>query len=67
MSEDFDIRDYFAAKAMQSWITLYGENIQYEQASWRKESSIAYMAYRVADAMMERREELNEQTNQRNC
>jgi hypothetical protein len=44
--EGMSLRDYFAAKAMQTWMTEY-------QAS---DESVAEWAYRTADAMLAERE-----------
>jgi hypothetical protein len=41
-----DLRDYFAAKAMQK---LYGETLEMD-------SEVAKMSYEMADAMMKARE-----------
>ena len=46
-SEGMDLRDYFAAKAMQADLT------NYDGANWRR---VAVQAYQMADAMMEARE-----------
>jgi hypothetical protein len=51
-SEGMDLRDYFAAKAMQADLT------NYDGANWRR---VAVQAYQMADAMMEAREIRNEQ------
>jgi hypothetical protein len=48
------LRDYFAAKAMQGWLSTYADNINYSNVNT---SAIAYFAYQMADAMMEAREE----------
>jgi hypothetical protein len=57
-SEGMDLRDYFAAKAMQKreWIYYYGENETKE--SLKKDADACYA---IADAMMKAREN-NEQT-----
>ena len=45
-----DLRDYFAAKAMQGYLT--------SQSTWTKKRFVIYakIAYEMADAMMEARE-----------
>jgi hypothetical protein len=55
------LRDYFAAKAMQSFIQWHQQRVllqefKYEEASycWSDED-VAYKAYEMADAMMEAR------------
>jgi hypothetical protein len=48
------LRDYFAAKAMQGWLSTYADNINYSNVNT---PAIAYFAYQMADAMMEAREE----------
>jgi len=50
-SEGMDLRDYFAAKAMQADLT------NYDGANWRR---VAVQAYQMADAMMEAREIRND-------
>ena len=53
-----DLRDYFAAKAMQAIITndnLLKQASEYHDAG--SEASIAMLAYEQADAMMEARNE----------
>ena len=45
-----DLRDYFAAKAMQAIITRF----PHDQGGW-KEDYVAESAYFMADAMMEAR------------
>jgi hypothetical protein len=50
-SEGMDLRDYFAAKAMQADLT------NYDGANWRR---VAVQAYQMADAMMEAREKKDE-------
>jgi hypothetical protein len=47
-NEGMDLRDYFAAKAMQAWINEIG------RPNW--EATIAKYAYQQADAMMKARE-----------
>ena len=56
--EGMDLRDYFAAKAMQSLIgnNEYLDNIQkYRSEGESMFSSIPYTAYQIADGMMEKR------------
>ena len=45
-----DLRDYFAAKAMQAYLT--------NQSTWTKKRFVIYakIAYEMADAMMEARD-----------
>jgi hypothetical protein len=47
-SEGMELRDYFAAKAMQADLT------NYDGADWRR---VAVQAYQMADAMMKAREQ----------
>ena len=47
------LRDYFAAKAMQGWLSTYGADVP--QQSVRTEN-IAMLAYQIADAMLKERE-----------
>jgi len=49
-----DLRDYFAAKAMQADITNYEDNSKFGPDFWSTEN-IAKRAYNMADAMMEAR------------
>lgn len=46
-----DLKDYFAAKAMEGFINCYGDNIKYA-----KDELIATASYDLADAMMKARE-----------
>jgi hypothetical protein len=55
-SAGMDLRDYFAAKAMQADITNYEDNSKFGPDFWSCES-IAKRAYNMADAMMKAREE----------
>ena len=48
ISEGMDLRDYFAAKAMQYWLSNPIDNRQIEK--------LCEGAYQIADAMMEARE-----------
>jgi len=51
------LRDYFAAKAMQGFLS--NDNLLRESCKWHKdgsETSIAVLAYDQADAMMKARE-----------
>ena len=50
-SEGMDLRDYFAAKAMQADLT------NYDGANWKR---VAVQAYQMADAMMKAREQKDE-------
>jgi hypothetical protein len=52
------LRDYFAAKAMQGFLS--NDNLLRESCKWHKdgsETSIAVLAYDQADAMLKAREE----------
>ena len=49
--EGMDLRDYFAAKAMQAIITRF----PHDQGGW-KEDYVAQSAYYMADAMIEARD-----------
>jgi hypothetical protein len=49
--EGMDLRDYFAAKAMQADLT------NYDGANWKR---VAVQAYQMADAMMKAREQKDE-------
>ena len=46
------LRDYFAAKAMQGWLSTYPTDHAADEVS---EEAIAEFAYRMADAMMDAR------------
>ena len=48
------LRDYFAAKAMQGWLSTYGADVP--QQAVRAEN-IAMLAYEIADAMLKAREQ----------
>ena len=48
INEGMDLRDYFAAKAMQYWLSNPIDNRQIEK--------LCEGAYQIADAMMEARE-----------
>ena len=52
-----DLRDYFAAKAMQAMIVDPVINQTIEEEGVDHAGFTAYLAYKVADAMMEAREE----------
>ena len=52
--EGMTLRDYFAAKAMQGWLSTYGADVP--QQSVRAEN-IAMLAYEIADAMLKAREQ----------
>lgn len=45
------LRDYFAAKAMQAWLSTYGENDRHP-ATANNCAHVAEQAYQVADAML---------------
>jgi hypothetical protein len=49
------LRDYFAAKAMQSDISNATAKIEFEIGHWNLDA-IAIRAYKMADAMIEARE-----------
>lgn len=51
-SEGMDLRDYFAAKAMQEIISCEGD---FGDARYSSPFEIAVAAYHMADAMMEAR------------
>lgn len=51
-SDGMDLRDYFAAKAMEGFLNCYGDNIKYA-----KDELIATASYDLADAMMKAREQ----------
>lgn len=48
--DGMELRDYFAAKAMQGFMNCYGDNIKYT-----KDELIATASYDLADAMMKAR------------
>jgi hypothetical protein len=53
------LRDYFAAKAMQSWITVTVQRYVHKgelQIDMPSQNSIAKEAYEMADAMLKARE-----------
>jgi hypothetical protein len=50
-----DLRDYFAAKAMQNLIGINLSNLQ-EKYDLKKSEMIAVLAYSYADAMIKARE-----------
>ena len=58
-----DLRDYFAAKAMQAFVTLHEQALtkDREPCHWYKDGTSAEIvsehAYAVADAMMKAREQ----------
>jgi hypothetical protein len=52
MTEGLTMRDYFAAKAMQGWLSTYPTDHAADEVS---EETIAEFAYRMADAMMDAR------------
>ena len=51
--ETIDLRDYFAAKAMQGWITTYPNFAAVKDVNT---TGIANFAYEMADAMLKARE-----------
>ena len=53
--DGMDLRDYFAAKAMQELIHVYVNNSTIENGDARREH-VAARAYEQADAMMKARE-----------
>ena len=48
------LRDYFAAKAMQGWLSTYGANVPQQAVPTE---NIAMLAYQIADAMLKAREQ----------
>jgi len=58
--EGMTLRDYFAAKAMQSWITVTVQRYVHKgelQIDMPSQNSIAKEAYQMADAMLKAREQ----------
>jgi hypothetical protein len=51
-----DLRDYFAAKAMQGMLAHYG--VEYGRSADINDASGAIRAYKIADAMMKARNEV---------
>jgi hypothetical protein len=51
--DELDLRDYFAAKAMQGWITTYPNFAAVKDVNT---TGIANFAYEMADAMLKARE-----------
>lgn len=51
-----DLRDYFAAKAMQELIHIFAEDSLIDDADQRR-SAVAKASYKQADAMMKAREQ----------
>jgi hypothetical protein len=58
-SDGMDLRDYFAAKAMQGLIGINLSNLQ-EKYDLKKSEMIAVLAYTYADAMMLARKAKND-------
>jgi hypothetical protein len=54
-SEGMDLRDYFAAAAMQELINCFVDDSTIENADDRR-NTVAIAAYKQADAMMKARE-----------
>ena len=57
--EGMTLRDYFAAKAMQSWITVTVQRYVHQnqlQIDMPSRDLIAAEAYQIADAMLKARE-----------
>ena len=53
-----DLRDYFAAKAMQALIQFEEKALSYQSRNTEDfDNRVSYQAYRYADAMMKAREE----------
>jgi hypothetical protein len=52
--EGMDLRDYFAAKAMQADMSTYTEDLIYESSDWFEARADRW--YAVADAMMKVRD-----------
>ena len=55
-ADGMDLRDYFAAKAMQADISTYTTEREFDVEHWEV-NAIAQRSYRMADAMMKAREE----------
>jgi hypothetical protein len=53
--QGMDLRDYFAAKAMQGMLAHYG--VEYGRSADINDASGAIRAYKIADAMMKARNE----------
>ena len=47
------LRDYFAAKAMQGWLTTYPDDVDCHMVS---KTAVAKFSYEMADAMIRERE-----------
>ena len=54
IKEGMDLRDYFAAKAMQADISNYTDSHQFGKDFWTTEN-VAERAYNMADAMIKAR------------
>jgi len=54
--DGMDLRDYFAAQAMQTLIQIYAEDSSIDSGDKRREI-VALAAYKQADAMMEIRKD----------
>ncbi len=54
LSDGISVRDYFAAKAMQAWLSGFGDDSRHP-SDCGTESLLATQAYKVADAMLKAR------------
>jgi len=55
--QGMDLRDYFAAKAMQALIQFENQALPYESRNTKDfDDRVSYQAYRYAKAMMKERE-----------
>jgi hypothetical protein len=52
-SEGMTLRDYFAAKALQGWLTTYPDNVDCHMVA---KTAVAKFSYEMADAMLKARE-----------
>ena len=53
-NDGMTLRDYFAAKAMQGWLSTYPDDHDPDEVF---EGGVADFAYRIADAMLKAREQ----------
>jgi hypothetical protein len=53
--EGISVREYFAAKAMQAWLTKYPDDMSDNRAAAGVDT-VARFAYAMADAMLSQRE-----------
>lgn len=47
--------DYFAAAAMQGWLSSYGERDEHPATKQEYAETVADLSYKLAEAMIERR------------